>query len=441
MSIAIEQTIQVLQVVLQTVPVGTNLALLHLLWSIHNGSFLPSRGAIFPGLKLSGFTAEESHRSWKAMRHGVWRIDDLLASWRNHIHSQGQWEFHEYDGYRPVSIDITAFWRPKLKGKVGQYFNGLANRLLAGVGFALIVEVGQVDGHRLPLLRKIIRAHPQEMGQDKLKESALTWIRHNLADDEIAIHDAGAHISDMQATGVPRYVVRLAKNCVARRSYLPIYKKGRPREYGQYVRPLSRKRKGQTITATKPDVQMEFTYQGRIIEAHGWHDLVLSTHKVADRHETFDIWVFFDPLYVEPLVLGTNVALLPETAFKLYLDRWPVEQVPLVAKQILGLQRQFVFAPESCQRLPELALLVANILTYLAATLPPMPTGFWDRCPKKRQGVFGASWRKLFFQVMPLIRGNFGKSSQSQTIYQRVPWLIGGENGIPNRFWGFVIDV
>ena len=52
MSIAIEQTIQVLQVVLQTVPVGTNLALLHLLWSILNGSFLPSRGAIFPGLKL-----------------------------------------------------------------------------------------------------------------------------------------------------------------------------------------------------------------------------------------------------------------------------------------------------------------------------------------------------------------------------------------------------
>ena len=55
MSIAIEGTIQVLQVVLQTVPIGTNLALLQLLWSIVSGSFLPSRGAIFPGLQLSGF--------------------------------------------------------------------------------------------------------------------------------------------------------------------------------------------------------------------------------------------------------------------------------------------------------------------------------------------------------------------------------------------------
>ncbi len=434
MSIAIEQTIQVLQVVLQTVPVGTNLALLHLLWSILNGSFLPSRGAIFPGLKLSGFTAEESRRSWKAMRHGVWRIDDLLASWRNYVQSQEQWESHKYDGYRPVAIDITAFWRPKLKGKVGKYFHGLANRLLGGIGFALIVEVGQVDGHRLPLLRKIIRAHPQEMNQDKLKASALSWIRHNLADDEIAIHDAGAHISDMQAAGVPRYVVRLAKNCVARRNYLPAYKKGRPREYGQYVRPLARKRKEKTIAATKPDFKTAFTYQGRSIQVHGWRDLVLSTHKVADDHDTFDIWVFFDPLYIEPLVLGTNVALSPKAAFMLYLDRWPVEQVPLVAKQILGLQRQFVFATESCQRLPELVLLVANILTYLAATLPPMPTGFWDRRPKKRRVVSGASWHRLFFPKMPLIRGNFGKSNQSQTIYQRVSWLIGGENGIPDRF-------
>lgn len=441
MSIAIEQTIQVLQVVLQTVPVGTNLALLHLLWSILNGSFLPSRGAIFPGLKLSGFTADESRRSWTAMRHGVWRIDDLLASWRSYVQSQDQWESHEYDGYRPIAIDITAFWRPKLTGKVGKYFNGLANRLLTGVGFALIVEVGQIDGHRLPLLRKIIRTHPQEMNQDKLKASALTWIRHNLADNEIAIHDAGAHISDMQAAGVPRYVVRLAKNCVARRNYLPSYKKGRPREYGQYVRPLARQRKGKTIAATKPDFKTTFAYQGRTIQVHGWRDLVLSTHKVADCQETFDILVFFDPLYVEPLVLGTNVALLPETAFKLYLDRWPVEQVPLVAKQTLGLQRQFVFAPESCHRLPELALVAANILTYLAATLPPMPTGFWDRCPKKRRAASDAPWHRLFFPKMPLIKGNFGKSSRLQTIYQKAFWLIGGKNSIPDCYSSFVIAV
>ena len=51
MPIAIEQALQVLQAVVQSVPVGTNLALLHLMWGILNGSFLGSRGAIFPALQ------------------------------------------------------------------------------------------------------------------------------------------------------------------------------------------------------------------------------------------------------------------------------------------------------------------------------------------------------------------------------------------------------
>ena len=41
------------------------------------------------------------------------------------------------------------------------------------------------------------------------------------------------------------------------------------------------------------------------------------------------------------------------TLWRLYQARWPIEQVPLVAKQTLGGARQFVYAPESCQRLPE----------------------------------------------------------------------------------------
>ncbi|MDJ0595254.1 MAG: hypothetical protein QNJ72_35625 [Pleurocapsa sp. MO_226.B13] len=31
-------------------------------------------------------------------------------------------------------------------------------------------------------------------------------------------------------------------------------------------------------------------------------------------------------------------------------------------------------------------MLVGNILSYLALVLPPMPTGFWDRCPKRTTG-------------------------------------------------------
>jgi len=50
MPIAVEATIQALQAVVQRVPLGTNLALLHLMWVMLQGQLLVSRGAIFPAL-------------------------------------------------------------------------------------------------------------------------------------------------------------------------------------------------------------------------------------------------------------------------------------------------------------------------------------------------------------------------------------------------------
>ena len=95
---------------------------------------------------------------------------------------------------------------------------------------------------------------------------------------------------------------------------------------------------------------------------------------------------FFDPCFEQPLVLATTIRCSAKTLFELYIDRWPVEQVPLVAKQRIGLCRQYVFNPECCWRLPELAILAGNMLTHVAHTLPPMPTGYWDRFPKKTAG-------------------------------------------------------
>ena len=96
------------------------------------------------------------------------------------------------------------------------------------------------------------------------------------------------------------------------------------------------------------------------------------------------------PLTLQLTFLGLAVAVVLALAFgvtaALFRDRWPVEQVPLAGKQMLGGARQFVSAPESCQRLPELNLSSGAIVTYLAATLPAAPTGFWDRNPKPTSG-------------------------------------------------------
>lgn len=247
--------------------------------------------------------------------------------------------------------------------------------------------------------------------------------------------DAGVEISDMQAVGMRQYVIRMALNCTGRRNYLPEYKgHGCRPKWGEKVRPLPRTHLEKEIEATPPDREEVFQLQGREIIAQGWVDLVPSTSKPGQAPETFMIWVFFDPLYDKPLVLGTNLPqATPLTIFCLYQDRWPVEQIPLVAKQMLGLHRQFVFAPEACLRLPELALLLANVLTYLVTVLPPMPTGFWDRHPKKHRAVCVGSYPVRFFPKMPYLTPNFAKRHRLRRICPRERLLIEGTKRRPSR--------
>jgi hypothetical protein len=102
-------------------------------------------------------------------------------------------------------------------------------------------------------------------------------------------------------------------------------------------------------------------------------------------------------------LLATPLRLKAATLKAMYQDRWPVEQIPLSAKQMVGAHRQFVHADESIQRLPELSLLAGSILSYLAATAPIAPTGFWDRQPRRTPGRFRRMLMgKPFPQTYPL---------------------------------------
>lgn len=209
----------------------------------------------------------------------------------------------------------------------------------------------QVDGQRIPLLKRIIRVKRPETSEADLKAAILRQVATYLEEKEVWVHDAGVELAEVQTAAIPRYVIRLAVNVTGRRNYLPPpQKRGRPAEYGVKVRPLPRKRLERMIEATPPDECTQFQFQGRTIQVQGWHDLIRADQKVADAADTFTIWVFHDPLYEKPMVLGTNLGALAETVYHLYLDRWPVEQPPLVAKQMLGLHRQFVFSP--CLRSP-----------------------------------------------------------------------------------------
>jgi hypothetical protein len=120
------------------------------------------------------------------------------------------------------------------------------------------------------------------------------------------------------------------------------------------------------------------------LHAEFWDDLVCSDARPGAP--TFSTALIHDPRFDEPLLLNTSLPLTGAHLQAFYRDRWPVEGLPLAAKQMIGAARQFVFAPDSRQRLPELALVAGAILMYSAATQPALPTGFWDRAPKPTSG-------------------------------------------------------
>lgn len=383
---AVNEIISAMVFVVQVVPIGTNLSLVQVMWSMVKGSFLLSRGAIHSGLLASDFGEAEIRRSWSGLRYGCWQIDELIASWQVYVASRNQWRAQRYGGYRVKSVDITGFWRPRLGGQVSKHYHALAQKALPAIVFGIMISSGRLQGKRVPLLQALVRC-PAEQSEGEFRRLLLQATVKQTATDEVTVLDGEFEVAELHGAQVKRFVVRLASNCTARLNHLPEgKKKGRPCEYGPLVRPLARSHLGKAIAATPAQREGSFVFAERTIHSRSWHTLVTSQTKVHPDNPTFAIYLFADPLYNKPLLLATDLTLDAELIYLIYRDRWPVEHPPLAAKQMVGLHRQFVFAPESCFRLPELALLAGNILTHTAALLPPISAGFWDRTPKATPG-------------------------------------------------------
>jgi len=397
MQAAVTKIITALDFVVQDTPIGTNISILRLLWAMVNGSFLISRGAVHGALKASDFEDDEIRRGWSALRYGSWEIERLLSAWQLQVAIDNEWSVRRYEGYKVKSLDITGFWRPKLEGEVNKLYNSAAGKALPAIIFGVMVTSGEINGKRVPLLDKIVRC---EVGtsEPEFHAQLLNDAATSNHPDEITVVDAGFELSEIAESGLSQFVIRMASNCTARRNVLPDYKGiGARPKYGEIIRPLARTRLENKIEASPCEKSGDFSYQGRTIEYHAWHELVTTTTKVHADNETVSIYAFFDPHYLKPMVLATDMNLKPETVYRVYRERWPVEHPPLAAKQMIGLHQQFVFSDESCFRLPELGLLAGNILAHTAAALPTIPTGYWDRTPKSTPGRLRRLLAKAIF--------------------------------------------
>jgi hypothetical protein len=161
-STAVSHTMEALCTVTEELPIGTNLDLLHFLWMQISGSLLPGRGALFPALQAIGLPPAPTRRAWAAFRYGAWRIDDLLTAWEDYVIRQGQWQEHQYDGYRPKAVDLAAYWRPTLRGLKTKHYYPPAGKALPAVVLGIIARVGSVNGQRVAIITGLVRADPDD---------------------------------------------------------------------------------------------------------------------------------------------------------------------------------------------------------------------------------------------------------------------------------------
>ncbi|HET8629643.1 MAG TPA: hypothetical protein VFL91_19670 [Thermomicrobiales bacterium] len=382
---AVYQVMTMLCALVAPLPIGTNLGLLHLLWMLVSGRLLDARGAVFPALGECGLGAAASRRAWTALGQGEWASADLLARWARALRAAGRWQPRAHGGYRPVAVDLTGFWRPRLRGCPTTHYHGAAGRALPAIPLGIVARIGAVGAQRLALPLAFVRADAADPAPGARAQRLVREAVARCAADDALVLDAGFGLALLQEAGAARYVVRLAMNGTARRAAPPPYPgRGRPATRGPLVRPLPRTYRGRVILATPPDRAETWREDGHLLRAEVWAELVLPEGDAASPR--FTIVAVHDPRHREPLLLATPLALPARAVRDLYRDRWPVEQLPLAAKQMLGAARQFVSAPETCQRLPELALLAGAVLSYVAATAPAIPTGFWDRHPRPTPG-------------------------------------------------------
>jgi len=159
---AVYRVLTLVSALVEDVPIGTNLGLLHLLWMLLSGKALLTRGAIIPGLSAVGLSAGAVRRAWAALGHGSWTSHRLVKQWARVVEAEGLWQPHLHGGYHPVAVDITAFYRPRLAGCPTSHYHATAGKALPAIPVGIIARIGSVARQRFGLPRGLVRADPKD---------------------------------------------------------------------------------------------------------------------------------------------------------------------------------------------------------------------------------------------------------------------------------------
>ncbi len=409
------------QTVVKDAPIGTNLALYGGLMTMMSGQMLESRGALIPALHRAGYDRDESMRIWQGLAHGSWRINDLLGRLGEGILTEGRWKGHIVGGYHVKALDTVGYFRPRLKGCTTKHYHSGADKALPAINLGQLAMIGHVanantnTNQNVTVPCAIVRGQGEVRSEEDLMRALCQEAVRHLSKQDVVTADRKFSPLTLVKAGCTQVVLRRPKNITLRRTTPPTYcGRGRRPHHGELVRPLARRRQARVIPASAPDerytwVELQADGTSVTITASVWRQVVPTPQKTwttQDRRLMADTtWtgiVIDHPSFDEPMLILSTVALSAKQTYDIVCSRWGVEQPPLVAKQLLGLHRQFVWNDQMRFRYPELSLLAAGILTYVAATVDkPTPTGWWDRHPRPTAGRLRRQLLKVDWRHIP----------------------------------------
>jgi len=428
--------LELIEQMVTVAPKGTALGLCDLISAMFSGYFIESGGAVMPAvetylrqeIKDEKERERRSRRAAKALTYGNYNLKELMDKLQEIVQAEGRWQPIMAQGYRIMPVDFTAYRRKAVKKLKSKAYVSDVNGAVPAVPIGMIGTVGEVNGQRVALLKNVVLTDLNVNEGTTHKKQLYKQVATELEKDELAVFDAGFKLVEAAEVNIKRCLIRLSKNCTFGKTGGQIpertsAKGPTPTQYkAEIVRPLARTHGGQTLPATPADEIYTMTDEnGREIRVHIWHELFFLERHLRDvtdkckkhelRHMPLKVMAIYDPDYDDPLLLGSPLlSLKPAAAYKIYVTRWPIEGVPQTGKYLLsgGTGTHYVHHPTAMQRLPALSLIFGSLLKYVAATLPPFRTGFWDRVLKP---TYGRLLRHLKKVGIPLSKQLFKKGS------------------------------
>jgi len=432
-----DRIVSLIEQMMDVVPKGTALGLCDLISAMFSGYFIESGGAVMPAVEAflrqevedEEERAARSRRAAKALTYGSYNLKELIDKLREIVEEEGVWEPIIIQGYRVAPVDGTAYRRAAVKKLESKAYFSDANRALPAVPIGMIATVGEVNGQRIALLKNAVVTDVKTNDSVADKQELYRQVAIGLEEDEIGVFDAGFKLVEAAEAGIEQCVIRLALNCTFGKTAGEIPErrsaKGRTptQPKAEIVRPLERRHGGKTIPAQPAHEICTITDElGQEMKVHIWNKVyLLERHlkKVQEskqdelRQMPIKVMAIYDPAYANPLLIGTPLlSLKPDAGRKIYAARWSVEGLPQTGKYILsgGGGTHYVHHSTAMKRLPTLSLVFGSLLKYVAATLPPFRTGFWDRLLLP---TYGRLLRHLKKVGIPLSEQLFKKDSST----------------------------